>query len=388
MKELTVKVLRGLQRVGENLIEVTDGETKILLECGVALNETKQTKELENLVVERAYDCVIVTHCHADHSGLLKRRLAANMIYIGEATFETLQYCKAVHADNLSKIRFFQSEVPFSVGEIDLRAYLCDHSAYDSYMIELSKGGETVLYTGDFRANGRKNFSALLSRLPDRVDCLITERTNLRMKNKTERDLEDEAVEWMRRYSRVFILQSALNADRTVSFYRASVRDGRAFIMSYPAAEVAGRYGNIPNLLTFSGCYTYLSKPLVGEAYQRSKTSCGERLWGRDRIALTQRFSMQIHSGMLPYLQKMNEKRSLRGSLLIYSMWEGYQESMQAFWDGVRELGIDTVNLHVSGHADRQTVARLVAHTNPKEIFIVHSEKGLFSSCQEAIFML
>ena len=71
----------------------------------------------------------------------------------------------------------------------------------------------------------------------------------------------------------------------------------------------------------------------------------------------------------------MAQERSLDGSLLIYSMWQGYKEGMTSFLEGVETLGIKTVDLHVSGHADRQTVGRLIRKTCPKELIMVHCEK-------------
>lgn len=367
--------MRGENRIGENLIEVTDGATKILLECGVALNETEATRAVEELVVATEYDAVIVSHCHADHSGLLKRKLCAKTIYIGRATYQTLEYCGALHGENSPKIRFFQSEREFFVGDICVKPYLCDHSAYDSYMIVLEKGGERVLYTGDFRANGRKSFEALLGRLPDRVDRLITERTNTRLKNETEKDLEEKAVALMREKDRVFVLQSTLNIDRTVTFYRAATRTGKPFIMGLSAANVGGMYENIPNPITFSNCYTYTGYALSDEKYQEIKHTYERKLIGRQEIAHKRKFVMQIHSGMLGYLQKMAQERSLEGCVLVYSMWQGYREGMKTFLEGVKELGMEIVDLHVSGHADRATVGRLIKKVHPTEIVMVHCEK-------------
>jgi ribonuclease J len=375
LKNLQINVLRGENRIGENLIEITDGVTKILLECGIALCETDETRTKEEAVVKTEYDGVIVSHCHADHSGLLKRSLCAKKIFMGKATYQTLAYYGGVHDDNLSKIRHYKSEEAFYIGEIKITPYLCDHSAYDSYMIELEKDGDRVLYTGDFRANGRKNFSAFLERLPNSVDCLITERTNLRLINETERDVEEKAVKLMQEHDRVFILQSALNVDRTVSFYRAAARMGKVFIMSLPCANVGGMYENIPNPLTFSSCYTYLKSGQTNKKYQEIKHTYERKLIGRKEIAQKRKFVMQIHSGMLGYLQKMAQERSLDGSLLIYSMWQGYKEGMTSFLEGVKTLGIKTVDLHVSGHADRQTVGRLIRKTCPKELIMVHCEK-------------
>lgn len=375
MNKLYVDILRGANKIGENLIEISDGETVLLLECGVPICSTSLTESVEERVLRTHYDGVLITHCHRDHSGLLKEQIDTDRIYMGEATYRILEYCDSIHEGNKDKIVFLKSETPFFIGGIKVVPHLCDHSAYDSYMLEIEKKGESVLYTGDFRSNGRKNFEGLLRRLPQKVDCLITERTNISARNKTESDLEMETVKLMKQYDKVFLLQSTLNIDRTVSFYRAATRVGIPFIMSLSSADINSDFSNIPTPISFSNCYTYLNRSYNKEDYDRVKSIYGNKLLGRVEIAKKSRYAMQIHSGLLGYLQKMSFEGSLQNSVLIYSMWQGYKAEMQAFLDGIKALGIQLVDLHVSGHADLQAIKRLIAKTQPKEIYMVHCEK-------------
>ena len=76
---------------------------------------------------------------------------------------------------------------------------------------------------------------------------------------------------------------------------------------------------------------------------------------------------------MLKYLQKLNEEKSLKDSILIYSMWQGYKPKMQEFLDGVKEMGVKIVDLHVSGHADHTAIKELVRKVNPQKIELVHT---------------
>ena len=375
MSELQINILRGENKIGENLIEITDGNTKLLLECGVALQETEQTRRIEEQVLRFCYDGVIITHCHADHCGLLKEQIHAEKIYIGEATYKILEYCGAVHEKNKEKICFMRNEKIFFIGNLQVTPYLCDHSAYDSYMLEIKAAQENLLYTGDFRANGRKNFEVLLKKLPHHVTYLITERTNVNLHNDTESDLEEKAVEIMKNHQRIFVLQSTLNIDRMVSFYRAAKRTGKPFIMSKSAADIGNLYENIPSPVQFSNCYTYLHRKQTKELHESIKSTYGNKLLARSAIAKKKGFVMQIHSGMLQYLHKLSQETDLSDSIVVYSMWKGYKTSMQAFLKGIEDLGMKIVDLHVSGHADLKTVKRLINKTHPKEIYMVHCEK-------------
>ncbi len=374
MEYLDVNILRGHNKIGENLIEVFDGITKILLECGISINPTEETKKIEIEVLNKYYDAILITHYHCDHSGLLKEKLNTKHIYMGEDTYRVLNYCKAIHEENKNKIKFMKTEEIFYINSISIKPYLCDHSAYDSYMLEISKQNETILYTGDFRSNGRKSFLSLLNKLPQNIDLLITEHTNQCYKNETEQQLEKAAVNIMKNYKRVFLLQSTLNIDRLVSFYRASKLVNKKFIMNKASSEISSFYLHIPSPIKFNDCYTYLEDNYETNEYKKIKAKFKTKLLSRKMIAGEEEYVMQINSRMINYLKKLDNIKSLKNSVLIYSMWYGYKDDMKDFLDEIRNIGIDIVDLHVSGHADVSTINMLIKWVKPKKILIVHSE--------------
>ena len=60
-------------------------------------------------------------------------------------------------------------------------------------------------------------------------------------------------------------------------------------------------------------------------------------------------------------------------------MWQGYKEEMKEFLDGVQNLGVKVIDLHVSGHADLPAIEKLIKRTNPKKIELVHKNSNLFT---------
>ena len=388
MKNLRANILRGKDKIGENLIEVTDGKSKILLECGVALEPTEKSREIETKVLNSNYDAIIITHYHLDHSALLKNPLNTKKIFISKGAFNVLEYCNAISKENKNRVEFLQDQKIFSVGEIKCKPYLCDHSAFDSYMIEIEKGGEIILYTGDFRSNGRKNYQNLLNKLSKMVDLLIIEGTNIISKNLTEKELEEKAIDIFSKHNKVFILQSTLNIDRTVSFYRASKRTNKPFIMGISSADICSNIKNIPNPKTFDSCYTYLNRAVDNDCYTKTKENYQTKLLGRGQISKMEKFTMQINSNMLKYLQKLSVITSLQDSILIYSMWQGYKPKMQQFLEGVKVLGIKVVDLHTSGHADIAAIKKLIQSVNPEEIEFVHTEKDSWSLFEKTFHLL
>ena len=375
LPELTVNVLRGADAIGENLIEVLGHGQKILLECGIPLSPKEDTTTTEEYVRKERYSAVVVTHFHLDHSGLLKYPLAAEKIYMGEKTFLFLLDRKAICEENAAKVAFMQSEETFFIGCVGFTPHLADHSAFDSYMIEFSDGEKTVLYTGDFRSNGRKSFRALLSKLPCEIDLLLCEKTIDSPKNPTEWELEEKAAAILRDHKEVFIVQSATNYDRLVTFYRACIKTKTPLLLPPINIQVVRHNDNAINPRDYEYAYEYFPTKRSPAEHDLEKRKYGDKLIGRDSIACLDHFAMVINMRSEDYLQKLSALRDLSGAVLIYSMWDGYKQEEEAFFQKLRDLGITVVDLHASGHADNGAIQALIERTHPKEITYVHTDK-------------
>ncbi|MDE6200301.1 MAG: hypothetical protein K2M47_00260 [Clostridiales bacterium] len=65
-KSLDYNILRGREKIGENLIEITYGDTRILVELGKALDGNGD--QLEREILNEHYSAVVVSHYHEDHA--------------------------------------------------------------------------------------------------------------------------------------------------------------------------------------------------------------------------------------------------------------------------------------------------------------------------------
>lgn len=143
--QLTYSILRGRNKIGENLIEISYGKTCILVELGKALDGGEELSEPEREVLAKSYDAVVVSHYHADHAGLIEQKRDCP-IYIGEGARRILramdEYREKVLPQNIVP---YKDGKPFCVGEITVTAFLCDHSAFDSYMLLFEAGGKLSL---------------------------------------------------------------------------------------------------------------------------------------------------------------------------------------------------------------------------------------------------
>ncbi len=377
--KLSYHILRGKEKIGENLIEISYGETKILVELGKALDGGEELSDLEKTVLETKYDAVVVSHYHADHAGLIDKKQDCP-VYIGAGARRILEAMSKFRGETLPQnIAAYRDGRSFRIGKIRVTPYLCDHSAFDSYMLLFEAGGKSILYTGDFRFHGRKTSDVLFARLPKRVDVLISEGTNLGSEKPcfSERELEERAVELIKNADGpVFILQSASNIDRLVSFYRAAKRCGRIFYEDlYTALLASAAGGSIPRPDVFEDVFAFTPRPVRGN--RKDLFFEFEHKRGIGAIAKGRPFVMPVRPSMLGFLQKLCRKIAPSGALLIYSMWSGYREKddVKEFLEEAQSLGLKERTLHTSGHASADDLMRLHKRVGADEYVIVHTAR-------------
>ena len=379
---MEINIIHGQNQIGGSIIEISSKSTKIILDIGSNLEDKEiVVPEIDGLFKGKAkYDGVLISHYHSDHVGLATRILPEIQIYMGEKSYEIHKVSNEyMRKEYLKEPKIFKAEEEFHIGDIKITPYLCDHSAFDSYMFLLDCEGKKILYTGDFRSNGRKSFEPLLRKLP-KVDVLITEGTNLSNNkigkiNLTEKGLEKKGIEILEGNDRpVFVLMAATNIDRIVTFYKIANATKRLFILDTYAGLITDTVGgNIPNPRTFSNVRMFLTnqnKYKILENYPKNKI-------GRKGI-VNSNFMMCIRSSMKQYLEKYPEGFSFEGCTLFYSMWEGYkkEKNTKEFLEFMEEKGVKIISLHTSGHADEKDFDKLIKKVEPKIIIPVHTENS------------
>ena len=379
---MEINIIRGQNQIGGSIIEVSSKNTKIILDVGSNLDDKEiVVPEIEGLFKgEAKYDGVLISHYHSDHEGLATKILPEILIYIGEKSYEihkvTREYIKKEY---LKEPKTFKVDEEFLIGDIKITSYLCDHSAFDSHMFLLDCEGKKILYTGDFRSNGRKFFQSLLNKLP-KVAALITEGTNLSNDkigkiNLTEKELEKKGIEILEGNDRpVFVLMASTNIDRIVTFYKIANATKRLFLIDTYVGVVTDTIGgNIPNPRTFSNVRIFLTNQ---DKYEILKNYPQNKI-GKNEIA-NSNFMMCIRSSMKQYLENRSKEFSFEGCVLFYSMWEGYkkQENMKEFLKFMEEKGVKTISLHTSGHADEKDFDKLIKKIEPEIIIPVHTENS------------
>ncbi len=373
-------ILRGKEKIGENLIEITYGDTRILVELGKALDGNGEKFEQE--ILKEHYSAVIVSHYHEDHAGLIQYKRDCP-VYIGNGAYRIVKAMSEYHGKKMPEnIVTYRNGRTFEIGGIKITPFLCDHSAFDSYMLLFEAGEKSILYSGDFRFHGRKDNNKLLAALPKSVDVLIHEGTNIGKVacTMTEAELENKTVEIMKSTGApVFVLQSGTNIDRLVSIYRASKRSGRITYMdNYTSLIASAAGGRIPRPDVFHDAIAFTPRAVRGERKNMFFEIQNKR--GLKGIASgTQRFTMLVRSTMLNYIKKLFAAADYKEATLIYSVWKGYKETeqMSEFLTGIKSLGINIIDLHTSGHACEEDIELLKQTVNAKEYVCVHTENTI-----------
>ena len=378
MIKMKVNVIRGKNQIGGNIIEISTDNTKILLDAGLELDNDKQDElpDISALFEYAGYDAVFVSHYHGDHLGLVYKAHKDIPIYIGESSYNIIKASDNYKGnETIAPKGFLRHKEEIVVGDITVTPFLCDHSAFDSYMLLCRSGEESVLYTGDFRSNGRKPFNMLLNSLPKKINKLVCEGTTFSRNGyfaETEKSLEEKAVKlFSENKGPVFILQSSMNIDRIVTMYRAAKRTDRVFLEdAYMAGITTAAGKHIPNP-KFSDVYAFITSPSKYDFVSEYKRV------GKDRIS-KMHFVMCVRTSMLPYLKSLSEKMSFEDGLLIYSFWSGYKndEKIKAFLSECKAMGLEIETLHTSGHADENAVRKLIDTVNPDVIIPVHTENA------------
>ncbi len=382
---MIVDIHRGQNQIGGSIIELSTANTRIIFDVGLELDETEEVKvpDIEGLFYgDRQYDAVFISHYHADHMGLLSRVLDGTPIYMGQTAYKMVCAASKYMCKPVGYLaNFIKNQCPISIGDFTITPILCDHSAYDAYMFLIAAEGKTILYSGDFRANGRLESDMFFHELPT-VDALIIEGTTLsrieQRDNIQEEHLERIAVEYLKKHKGpAFIVMSAMNIDRLITARNIADQTGRIFLEDLYTAEIAAASGNdriIPN--PENRIRVFMTG---GDKQYEHLLSFGDAKIGKKQIAAAP-FVMCVRPTMQSYLSKLNEICSFEDGVLFYGMWKGYLEkpNMKSFINFMRMKGVQMHILHTSGHADEKTIERLIETVRPKIIIPVHTENPLW----------
>lgn len=369
---MIIKIHRTAASAGETLVELSTAKTRILFDLGTNTDEGGLSGVLPDLDIPK-FDAVFLSHSHTDYAGL-----ANKTVYLSELNAKIIT---AAHVYNMKKEPAFsglyQDRLPIEVGDMKITPILIDMEAYDAYLFVIEGEGKRILYTGDFRANGRRSFEEMLENIPAKVDFLLCEGMGLTkadVNSITERDLEEKAAELIaKKTGPVFILQSATDIDRTATMFHAAKRCSRLFLEDLFMANITDAIGNIaPNPNGFIGVNAFLTTGYQPEHIRYQLFRSLNRI---DKNQLSsQKFAMCVRPGMKKYLKGLAQSMRFYDGALIVSFPAGEQPDCADFIEFAKKKGLEIISLRTSGHADARALQALVSKIHPTRIMPIFKE--------------
>ncbi len=385
-----IRIHRGTQQIGGNLIETGASGTRLLFDAGANLSPLdspviEDSFELEGLTKGAPdFNAVFISHHHNDHCGLLKKLLKGIPVYAGKETKHVLDVLSDFTNQPKPGItNCIEDSVAIEINGITITPITVTHSARDAYMFLIQADGKNVLYTGDFcKADGVPEKVTRLIGAYGKLDVLISEGTNIRRepqkgnsKFRGEEWVTRKAAGRMRLYpGTVFVLCSSTNEDRIESITKAADWAGRMVCEDLFQSVVRGKASvNTQRFIAnrVSEEKTPRIWPYFDKLYQN------RALVGAESLAkMPGRKVIFIRTSMTAFLERYINAKNEAGCLLIYSMWKGYRQTrdVKNLLDFFRANGIDTISVHCSGHAYRETVEALIDELAPEALLPIHCD--------------
>jgi len=416
---MKIIIHRGTHEIGGSCVEIQSKKSRILIDIGMPLvkkdGDRFDFREYENmsgleLVKEKMLpdigevyswdndkkmiDGVLISHPHIDHYGFFRYLDKDICFYLGEATKKIIDLTVIFTPvrGSISNYHPIESGKSFCCGDFKITPYLMDHSAFDSYAFLVEADGKSLIYSGDFREHGRKPgaFRWFLEHAPEGIDVLLLEGTVLDRglkgegagEFKSETEIEDETVRLLEASKKMTLLYfSAQNIDRLVSFYRASLKGGKIFAIDFYTANILGclkDYAEIPypseNYVNIRVFFPYwLCRRITQQGRQELMYRYkGYKITRKEISDRSGEIMMMVRPSMLKDLELI---KNMEGSTFIYSLWEGYLQdySLQKMMRFIEKKNMKFYQVHTSGHAEIDTLKKVVKKLKPGKIIPIHT---------------
>lgn len=395
---MNIKIHRGLEQIGGCITEISTATSRIFIDMGSNLPGSGQqmSKEEEHEFVANLFsqnqkenEAVIYTHAHEDHVGMFVHVPENVPHYIGEGSRELLlakyrTLLKApLSADEVAcvkeKIRRLEAfhvwkkprrrPKAFYIGDIAITPFFSCHSIYDSYMFLIEADGKRIWHTGDYREHGflGKGLEKVLMAYAKGIDVLITEGTNLKKPEKCihESVVSSKMLHVMQAFKYVFVLASSTDIDRLAAIKKAAKYAHKELYINSAYMKETMRIFTERESKVAEGLYVFHPKFATERSFDKMKREGFVLVTGVRKVKEVEGMHMNLPDN---------------DTILIYSSWDGYykipeQVKVNDGYQKFRELFNNVVDIHTSGHADRDTIKKLIDIVNPKdEVIIIHKE--------------
>lgn len=426
-QEVNITVHRGLDQIGGCITEISTETSRIFVDMGQNLpgrgkpSLPGQDKRMVGKLFKqnvKQHEAVVYTHAHEDHVGLFRyvpdkipQHIASGAHEILLAKYQLIKQGHELEMERkvaekkaegqnetaekvakrfqvilkkdelaLQKLQNFitwERTKPhakphsFEVGDIRITPFFTCHSIYDSYMLLIEAGGKRIWHTGDYREHGYmgKGLVPTLKRYATDIDVLITEGTMLNREDECvhECEVSRRMASVMGAFKYVVVLASATDIERLASVKEAAAKAQKDL---YICSGFMKR-----TMQTFTRREADASKGLF--AFHPKYVGNGDT-----KITAMKKkgFVLVTGVGNQGFVENLCKYLNSSDVLFIYSTWDGYykdpaQVKENPRYKQFRDAFQNVVDIHTSGHADRETIKKVIETVHPKlGVIGIHKE--------------
>jgi ribonuclease J len=388
-------------------------------------------KHMGRKIEDTDFQGILLSHAHADHAAFIHHVRCDVPIYCSEPTHAILKALNdtsrtgfsdltdittcfetyITKRGNVSKknkrncpdivrkrpFEIFKYKKKFKIDDVEVIPYNVDHSlpGATGYVIHTSSG--TIVYTGDFRFNGRRpekteEFMEECSKA--KPDLLITEGTRIQEESSMkESDVEDEVSVMSSKSKGLSVCNWPIrDTDRMMSFFNVAKDLDKKLAVSLKQAYLIELLKDckdaiVPdiddeNLELYAPRKTW---GLIGSDWEDRLIKQDYDTWEREYLD-DSICCHDIKNNQDEYmifmtnfdLKELINIRPVKNSIFIKSVCEPFDLEMELDWKRVKNwidhFGMKLRRTHVSGHASGPQLKEFVKTIEPKTIVPIHTE--------------
>jgi ribonuclease J len=388
-KNLRIIPLGGLGEIGMNCMVLETDEEILVVDCGLMFSDLDHFG-VEFVIPDFTYlrerkekvKGILITHGHEDHVGALAFLHKAGVhAPVFASTFSSLlirERMKEHALEDRIDLRTFKMGEEISFKDFKVKTVSVNHSIIDSAAMIIDTPAGKIIHTGDFKMDPTPFFGKMIDLHSfgkageEGVLLLMSDSTNV---ERCEHSMSESII--YQKFEQLFAAAEGLtivsmfasNVGRMGQVFDIAKKLDRKIILSGRSMEQNVRLGSEAGYL--KDPYSVIIEAADLEKYPRDKVlvlSTGSQ--GEHRASL-----IRIANGEHPIIQLQEGDTVLMSSKFIPGNEKAIGRMINNLFKQGAEVLYEAVHdIHVSGHATRPELKKMIEITKPKFFLPIHGE--------------